>query len=171
MSSAGAAERSTEGGAETPAEAAATSSAEASSEIAAEGETKSSTKGAAEILGTVESAAKSAVKSAAEGVLDSFPLERLALSEIGVADSPESSIAGDDLIRTITFIVLFALQAYVTVLGIRRFLAKRKETPINFDTLAEPLIGAVDPLIGAVRTSINDKARGKATMRRCVDEL
>ena len=159
MSSAGAAERSTEGGAETLAEAAATSSAEASSEIAAEGETKSSTKGAAEILGTVESAAKSAAKSAAEGVLDSFPLERLALSEIGVADSPESSIAGDDLIRTITFIVLFAVQTFITVVALRRWVARRallKETSINFDTLAEPLIGAVDPLIGAVRKSIND---------------
>jgi hypothetical protein len=135
------------------AEAAATSSAEDASaaggadgsakaltQSTAEGAAKSSTEGAADILETAASEAESVAKSAANGVLDSFPLEKLALAEIGFADM---RFGEGDYIRTIMFLVAVSLQVYYTFFCIQRMMAKRtlfRQTPTN-DALAEPLIG------------------------------
>merc|ERR1712216_2572 len=126
---------------------------------------KSSTQGAAQSSAealsksTAEGTAETVAKSAGNGVLDAFPFERLALSEIGAADPP-SIVEGDlirsmmnyvegDLIRSVMFIVALSLQGWMTMLYVRRMFAKRSllsQTPINFDSLTEPLIVDATPV-------------------------
>merc|ERR1711939_704371 len=94
-----------------------------------------------------ESTAESVAKSAGNGVLDAFPFERMALAEIGAADAPR--IVEGDLIRSMMFIVAVSLQGWMTMLYVRRLLAKRSllsQTPINFDALTEPLIVDATPV-------------------------